>query len=64
MSIELHAFIARERIPNRNDWQASIDALGLPLALPADLEPLHHIGYASCLLRGEQSGLELYLERA
>ncbi len=64
MSIEIHAFIRSKSIPSRDAWQRSIASLDLALELDKELDPLHNIGYVPCLLRGQSSGFELYLDDA
>ena len=64
MSLEFHAFIKSESIPTRDGWQEAIASLDLPLELDKELDPLHNTGYVPCLLNGESSGFELYLDDA
>ncbi len=64
MSLEFHAFIKSESIPTREEWQKAIASLDLPLELSKELDPLHNTGYVHCLLKGESSGFELYLDDA
>jgi hypothetical protein len=58
MSIEMHVLVA-DRVPERSEWQAAIDALGIPLQLDPELNVVKDSGYSPCKLRGEDSGFEL-----
>jgi hypothetical protein len=60
MSLELHVFMKRESVPDRRRWQASIDALGLPLILYADLNLAKDTGFSPCKINGEDSGFEIF----
>ena len=64
MSVEMHVFLETKNIPSRDEWQASINALGLPLVLDAALNPRASAGFVPCKVRGADSGFELNLDDA
>ena len=64
MSQELHAFLKSDRLPDRQQWQQAIDALGLPLELDANREPARDRGYWRCKLDGKDTGIEIYTDDA
>jgi hypothetical protein len=59
MSTEMHVVVG-DRSPVRSEWQAAIDALGLPLRLDPALNVAAHAAFSPCKLRGEDSGVELW----
>jgi hypothetical protein len=60
VSLELHVFLRRERLPDRAGWQRTIDALGLPIQLDISLNPKTNTGFSPVNLKGTKSGFELY----
>jgi hypothetical protein len=64
MSLEQHAFIAREKVPSVAEWQAAISELGFDLQLYPELKPFEHSGGAPCKLGSLESGFEIYYDRA
>ncbi len=38
MSLEMHVFLSKGRIPDRSSWQAAVESLGLPFELNPVLE--------------------------
>lgn len=65
MSQTQFAFLNRERVPNREQLQASIDNLGFDLKLDQDFTPFEDSGFSPCILRGEKDvGFEIFYEPA
>ncbi len=64
MSVEMYAFLNQSDLPSRNEWQAAIDSLGLPVVLDEQINPRDTIGYSPCALRGGNAGFEYSVERA
>jgi hypothetical protein len=58
MSTEMHVVVG-ERVPERGEWQAAIDRLGIPLQLDPGLSLTQAAGISPCKLRGADSRLEL-----
>jgi hypothetical protein len=64
MSLEMHVFLVRQRVPDGASWQAAVDSLALPLRLSPDLDPIHDKGFSPSEIRGLKSGFEIYSESA
>jgi hypothetical protein len=64
MSLRLHVFLKRARLPDRAAWQQAIDALGLPIQLDISLDPNTNTGFSPVSLEGINSGFELYQDDA
>jgi hypothetical protein len=64
MSLEMHVFSRKVRIPDRSSWQATVEALGIPFELDPNLDPLHDSGFSPSKIRGTDSGFEIYSEPA
>ena len=64
MSLEMHVFLDKRRVPDRGSWQAAVDSLGLPLQLNPDLDPTHDTGFSPSEISGLKSGFEIYSEPA
>jgi hypothetical protein len=64
MSLEMHVFLEKRRVPDRASWQAAIDSLALPLRLSPDLDPIHDTGFSPSEIKGLTSGFEIYSEPA
>jgi hypothetical protein len=62
MSLEMHVFLEKRRVPDRASWQAAVDFLGLPLRLSPDLDPIHDTGFSPSEIEGRKSGFEIYSE--
>ncbi len=62
MSMELHAYIAKSSVPDRETWQNAINRLGFSLELDESLKENEDSGYLPCKLNGEESGFEIYYE--
>lgn len=62
MSMELHVFLAKSRVPDFRQWQAAIDALGYDVKLDGSLAVDRVEGFVPVKLKGRTSGFELYLE--
>jgi hypothetical protein len=64
LSVELHAFVARGNLPTRQVLQAAIDAMGFPIELDPSLDFSSAEGFQPCMLRGEPSGCEIWIDPA
>ena len=65
MSNIQYAFIERNRVPDRSELQASIDALGFDLKLHPEYTPFVDSGFLPFFLNGEDGpGFEIYYEVA
>lgn len=65
MSQTQFAFLKKENVTNRDQLQASIDALGFDLKLDPDFSPFEDEGFSPCVLRGEHDvGFEIFYEPA
>jgi len=64
MSLEQHAFLARDSVPSVADWQAAITELGFDLEIYPELKPFEHSGGVPCKLGSIESGFEIYYEPA
>src|SRR5258707_8333657 len=62
MSIEMHVFLSRARVPDRPSWQAAIGSLEIPFELNASLDPFNDKGFSPSKIRGVDSGFEVYFE--
>jgi hypothetical protein len=62
MSMEMHVFMEKGKVPGRESWQAAIDSLALPLTLSSALDPFHDSGFSPSVIRGIDSGFEIYSE--
>jgi len=52
MSNTQYAFLMRNRVPNREALQSSIDALGFDLKLDPTFTPFEDSGFSPCVLNG------------
>lgn len=64
MSLEMHLFLEKRRVPDRASWQAAVDSLALPLRLSPDLDPIHDTGFSPSEIKGLKSGFEIYSKPA
>jgi hypothetical protein len=64
MSVEMHVFIAEEKLPTRSEWQGAIDGLGLPIRLDPTLNLLVDSGFSPCHVREAETGFEIGLTNA
>lgn len=62
MSLELHVLLAS--LPDREGWQASIDAAGFELRLDPELVVESDTGFVPCTIGTKQSGFELWREES
>ena len=62
MSVEMHMFLHRSRVPDRASFQGAVESLGVPLQL--ELNPALDLGqdsgHSPCSLRGMDSGFEIH----
>ncbi|MGN6695620.1 MAG: hypothetical protein ACTHN0_15685 [Aquihabitans sp.] len=59
MGIEVGAFIEGNRLPRRELWQAAIEALDLPVELPASFDPSVDVGSQPFTFLGDEVGVEV-----
>jgi hypothetical protein len=64
LSLEIYAFLSKDRVPDRLRWQQSIVGTGLPLELDPELDVASNRGFSPCVLNGEQSGFEIHLDHS
>ena len=64
MALELHIFMQVLRVPNREDWQHTIEQLGFPTVLDLTLDLRRDTGFTPTSYKGKSTGFELYLEPA
>jgi hypothetical protein len=64
MSLEMHVFLNKSRIPDRSSWQAAVGSLDIPFELSPDLDPIHDRGFSPSKIKGLGSGFEIYSESA
>jgi hypothetical protein len=64
MSLEMHVFLNKGKIPDRSSWQATVGSLGLPFELDPALDPIHDSGFSPSKIKGLNSGFEIYSEPA
>lgn len=63
MSQTQFAFLNKENVPNREQLQASLDALNFDLKLDPEYTPFEDEGFSPCILNGESDiGFEIYYE--
>jgi len=59
---EPYAFLARDRVPSRDQWQDAIQRAGFDFVLDPKLVPFEDSGFAPCKLHGRDAGFEIYYE--
>jgi hypothetical protein len=64
MSLEMHVFLNKGRIPDRPSWQAAVDSLGVPFELNPLIDLVHDSGFSPSKVKGLDSGFEIYSEPA
>ena len=62
MSSEQYAFIHKNAVPTREEWQSAIDAAGFDLQLDPELRPFEDSGFSPCRLFGSGTGFEIYYD--
>jgi hypothetical protein len=62
MANEQYAFIDKDDVPMRVDWQAAIDESGFDFQLDPELKPFESSGFSPCKLLGKEAGFEIYYE--
>jgi hypothetical protein len=60
MANEQYAFLEKDKVPNRQAWQAAIDECGFDFQLDPGLKPFEDSGFLPCTLRGRDAGFEIY----
>lgn len=58
MSMELHVFLTKARLPDIAQLQATIDDLGFDLKLDPEVTVAAHMGFLPATLMGRESGFE------
>lgn len=58
--LELHAFLMRANLPDRDRWQSSIEVFGFPFTLDPNLDLTKDTGFSPSTIEGEMSGFEIY----
>ena len=64
MANEQYAFIHKDKVPSRAQWQAAVSASGFDLQIDPDLQVFEHSGFMPCKLLGQDSGVETYYSPA
>jgi hypothetical protein len=59
MSIEMHVFLKKSIVPDRESWQDGVSSLGLPLVFDPELTPLVGSGFSPAKLKNVESGFEM-----
>ena len=62
MSFLQTAFVERSRVPDRAKLEDAVRALGFDLSIDEFYRPFDCSGFLPCVLRGKQSGFEIYFE--
>lgn len=58
MSMELHVFLSRRRLPDVGQWQAAVDSLGFDMKLDRDTKVGTDTGFLPAVFKGRKSGFE------
>ena len=64
MSQVLTAFIEKSRVPEREQLETAVRALGFDLTVDKFYKPFDCSGFLPCVLRGDQSGFEIDFDSA
>ena len=64
MANEQHAFIHKDKVPSKVQWQEAVNASGFDLQIYPDLQVFEHSGFMPCKLLGKDSGVETYYSPA
>jgi hypothetical protein len=64
VSLTQLAFLDRERVPQRVELQAAVDALGFDLKIDDYYAPFEASGFLPCKLESASSGFEIYFDAA
>jgi hypothetical protein len=62
MSIELHIFLEKSKVPTRDLWQAEIERLGFPAVIDSPFDLQRDTGFRPASYEGAATGFEFYLE--
>ena len=62
MALELYALLPQRVLPQRQQWQAAIEALGLPVVLDPELDLPRTTGFRPCIVSGQASGCEIMID--
>jgi len=64
MAVELHVLMRGNVLPNREEWQAAIDRLEMPVQLDPELDPSTDAGFSPCQLGKRTAGFEISRDSA
>ena len=62
MANEQYAFLSRENVPTREEWQSAIEESGFDFRLDPNLTPFEDSGFLPCKLSGADAGFEIYYD--
>lgn len=60
MSVELHIFLQKSRLPTRGAWQQELQRYGFPVLLQAGFDPQRDSGFRPATYRNVPAGFEYY----
>jgi hypothetical protein len=60
MALELHVFLRKQDVPDRQEWQDVIQTIKLPFELDPTMDLSRDTGFSPSKLKGEDSGFEIY----
>ncbi len=60
MSLEMHVFLAKSKVPDRSAWQTAVETFGIPFELYPALDPIRDSGFSPSKIKGLDSGFEIY----
>lgn len=62
--MELHVFVPADRVVDRAQWQAALQAAAIPIAFATTFDPAEVGGFCPMTILGKPSGCEIDLEDA
>lgn len=62
MANEQYAFLRKQDVPTRQQWQSAITECGFDFQLDPDLQPFEDAGFCPCKLARSESGFEIYYD--
>jgi hypothetical protein len=62
VSIEMHMFLEKSRVPGRARLQKAVESLALPLEIDPTLDLMKDRGFSPCKIKGISSGCEIFSE--
>jgi hypothetical protein len=60
MSVEIHVFLAGERMPTPEQWAATLRTHGFDVELDTDFDVRDFSGFLPCKYKGQDGGFEYY----